>query len=100
VAAAGALDGAAARGALAAAGRSLGMALAPVVSTLNLSEVVLNGPAGLLGGPLIEATVETVRRRTMPVVGDTLDLRLSALENDGVVLGAAVLVLSGQLGVA
>jgi predicted NBD/HSP70 family sugar kinase len=89
-----------ARGALTAAGRSLGVALAPVVSTLNLSEVVLNGPVALLDGPLLEATAETVRRRTMPVVGDALDLRLSALHEDGVVLGAAVLVLSGQLGVA
>jgi predicted NBD/HSP70 family sugar kinase len=89
-----------ARDALTAAGVSLGVALAPVVSTLNLSEVVLNGPAALLGGPLLEATAETVRRRTLPGVGDALDLRLSALHQDGVVLGAAVLVLSGQLGVA
>jgi predicted NBD/HSP70 family sugar kinase len=90
----------AARQALTSAGRRLGMALAPVVSTLNLSEVVLNGPAALLDGPLLEATADTVRRRTMPVVGDTLDLRLSALHEDGVLLGAAALVLSGQLGVA
>ena len=37
---------------LAEAGRRLGIALAPVVGALNLSEVVLSGPAELLDGAL------------------------------------------------
>jgi predicted NBD/HSP70 family sugar kinase len=85
---------------LAAAGRRLGIALAPVVSTLNLGEVVLNGPPDLLDGPLIQAAERTVRQRTLPLIAEHLDLRLSALGADAVLLGAAVLVLSGQLGVA
>jgi len=85
---------------LTAVGERLGMALAPVVSTLNLSEVVLNGPPDLLRGPLLDAAVRTVRRRTMPVVGDHLDVRLSDLHDDAVLFGAGALVLSGQLGVA
>jgi hypothetical protein len=36
----------------------------------------------------------------MPVVGEHLDVRLSTLHEDAVLLGAGVLVLSGQLGVA
>jgi len=82
------------------AGERLGLALAPVVSTLNLSLVVLNGPADLLAGPLLDAAVAAVRRRIMPVVGDHLEVRLSALPEDAVLLGAASLVLSRQLGVA
>ena len=93
-------DAAAAARVLADAGERLGLALAPVVSTLNLSLVVLNGPADLLAGPLLDAAVGVVRRRTMPVVGDHLDVRLSQLPDDAVLLGAASLVLSGQLGVA
>ncbi len=38
--------------ALAAVGRRLGIVLAPVVSALNLAEVVLSGPPELLDGPL------------------------------------------------
>ncbi len=87
-------------GARTRAGRLLGTALAPVVTTLNLSEVVLSGPRDLLEGPLVEATLAVIRRRTMPVVTEQLHVRLSALGEDTVLLGAAVLVLSGQLGVA
>ena len=51
---------------LAEAGRRLGIVLAPVVGALNLSEVVLSGPAELLDGALHDATVDTLRTRTMP----------------------------------
>ena len=91
---------AAMRRVLAAAGRRLGIALAPVVSTLNLGEIVLSGPADLLDGPLREATVAELSRRTMPVVADHLSVRLSVLGDDLVLMGAAVLVLAGELGVS
>jgi predicted NBD/HSP70 family sugar kinase len=91
---------AAARRVLASAGRRLGIALAPVVSTLNLGEIVLSGPADLLDGPLRDATVTELHRRTMPVVADDLTVRLSVLGDDLVLMGAAVLVLTGELGVS
>ncbi|MGY1604732.1 ROK family protein [Geodermatophilus sp. SYSU D00815] len=93
------LDGAAREAALAAVGRRLGIVLAPVVSTLNLSEVVLSGPRELLDGALREAALATLRERTMPVVSSHLQLRTTSLGEDGALSGAAVLVLSGQLGV-
>ena len=86
--------------ALAAAGRRLGAALAPVVSALDLREIVLSGPEELLGGPLHDAALASVRKRTMPVVGSDVDLRMAKLGDDVVLAGAAVLVLSGQLGVS
>lgn len=85
---------------LAAVGRRLGAALAPVVGTLNLHEIVLSGPPELLDGPLGDATAETIRRRTMPVIGDELLVRTSLLGDDVVLAGAAVLVLAGELGVS
>ncbi len=86
--------------ALASAGRLLGTALAPVVSALNLAEVLLSGPPELLDGPLREAALDAVRQRTMPVIGHDLRLRTTSLGEDAALFGAAVLVLSGQLGVS
>ncbi|GAB3598385.1 ROK family transcriptional regulator [Angustibacter peucedani] len=94
------LDPAATRRALAKAGRHLGTAIAPIISALDLREVVLSGPADLLGGPLLDTALDVLRRRCMPVVGEDVDLRLPALGEDVVLTGAAVLVLSGQLGVS
>ena len=85
---------------LARVGRVLGTTLAPVVSALNLAEVLLSGPADLLDGPLREAAQETLRERTMPAVSAGLQLRMASLGQDVVLLGAAVLVLSAQLGVS
>jgi predicted NBD/HSP70 family sugar kinase len=86
--------------ALASAGRVLGVILAPVVSALNLSEVLLSGPRDLLDGPLREAALDTIRQRTMPAITSGLQLRMAALDEDVVLAGAAVLVLSAQLGVS
>jgi len=82
------------------AGRRLGIILAPVVGALNLTEVVLSGPADLLDGALHDATVETLRMRTMAELNRDLRLRMTEQAEDIVLRGAAVMVLSGQLGVS
>ncbi|KQP57769.1 ROK family transcriptional regulator [Agreia sp. Leaf283] len=82
------------------AGQRLGIALAPVVGALNLSEIILSGPTGLLDGVLAQATVETLRSRTMAEFHGFLTLRMTALGQDIVLRGAAVMVLSDSLGVS
>jgi len=82
------------------AGRKLGVALAPVVSALNLREVVLSGPLDVLDETFRRAALRAVQSRTMPAVGDNVDIRLSSLGEDDVLLGAAMLVLDRELGVA
>lgn len=84
---------------LASVGRKLGVALAPVVSALNLAEVLLSGPPELLDGALRVEALATVRARTLPLLGQDLVLRMGSLDEDGALSGAAALVLSGQLGV-
>ncbi len=85
---------------LSAAGEQLGSALAPVVGMLNLREIVLSGPTELLDGPLRDAAERTIRARTMPVSSEGLVVRTSTLGEDVVIVGAAVLVLAGELGVS
>lgn len=82
------------------AGTHLGFALAPVVGALNLSEVVLSGPAELLDGALADAAIHTLRNRTMAELHGDLTVRMTTLGEDIVMRGAAVMVLSGQLGVS
>ncbi|MGV8882736.1 MAG: ROK family transcriptional regulator [Rhodoglobus sp.] len=82
------------------AGQRLGIVLAPIVGALNLSEVVLSGPTHLLDGSLNDAAIETLRNRTMAEFHGDLVLRMTALGDDIVMRGAAVMVLSAQLGVS
>lgn len=82
------------------AGQRLGVAIAPVVGALDLSEIVLNGPIHLLDGPLAQAAAETLRARTMAEFHGDLRVRMSVLGEDIVMRGAAVMVLSRELGVS
>jgi hypothetical protein len=61
---------------------------------------VLSGPTDLLDGPLAEATIHTLRNRTMAENHADLAVRMTTQGQDIVLRGAAVLVLSGQLGVS
>lgn len=85
---------------LTAAGRRLGLALAPVVQALGLHDVVLSGPEDLVDGALRESTAATLVAHTRPFGEDEVHLRMSALGHDGVLTGAAALVLDGELGLA
>jgi len=82
------------------AGERLGIALAPIVGALDLSEIALSGPAEILGGALAEAAAGTVRTRTLATFHDGLQVRMSTQGDDIVLRGAAVMVLSGRLGVS
>lgn len=81
------------------AGTRLGVAIAPIVAALDLSEIVLSGPADLLAGTLIDAATRTLTERTLEGVFEDVAIRLTA-QDDIVLRGAAVMVLSGQLGVS
>lgn len=87
-------------GLLAATGVRLGEVLAPVIGALNVHELVLTGPLDLLDGPLRDAVTATLRRRVMTVTSDGLTVRTSNLGDDVVLVGAAGLVLAGELGVS
>ncbi|MCC2033986.1 ROK family transcriptional regulator [Microbacterium allomyrinae] len=82
------------------AGERLGIALAPVVGALDVSEIVLSGPPELLSGPLAEEALATLRARTLAQPHEGVRVRMTQQGDDIVLRGAAVMVLSGQLGVS
>jgi predicted NBD/HSP70 family sugar kinase len=84
---------------LARAGEALGAALATVVSALDVTDVVLSGPAPVTTPAFRDATARAVAARTMPEISQRLVVRPSSFGADDVVLGAAVLVLDQELGI-
>jgi hypothetical protein len=54
----------------------------------------------VLGEAFRAAALATIRRRTIASVGEHVTLRYDSLGDDDVLLGAAVLVRSVELGVA
>jgi predicted NBD/HSP70 family sugar kinase len=82
------------------AGQRLGVALAPIVGALNLSEVVLSGPEELIGGVVLDAFRETLRNRTMAGFHSGVTIRMTSQGRDIVLRGCVVMVLSAQLGVS
>ncbi|WP_440312043.1 ROK family transcriptional regulator [Leucobacter chromiireducens] len=82
------------------AGQRLGIVLAPAVGLLNLAEIVLAGPLELIGGTLADATLEILRRRTMPDSHSDLVLRTSTQGADLILRGATATVVKSQLGIS
>ncbi|MGH1523252.1 ROK family transcriptional regulator [Leifsonia sp. L25] len=82
------------------AGQRLGVALAPIVGALNLSEVVLSGPDELLAGTLLDAVRETLQNRTMAGFHSDVTIGMTSQGRDIVLRGCVVMVLSAQLGVS
>lgn len=85
---------------LADAGRALGTVLAPIVSAVNLTDVVLSGPADLLDGAFSEAVLATTKKRTLARIGRGLTLTTLTADANLVLLGGASLVLAAELGVS
>ena len=85
---------------LRAVGRRLGTVLAPVVSTLDLTELVVSGEDALVSGNLLDSARDAIRERTLPRSTRSFLMRMSSLGEESSLRGAAVLVLSGQLGIA
>jgi predicted NBD/HSP70 family sugar kinase len=81
-------------------GHLLGAVLAPIVSVLNLGEIVLSTPSGIGGQQLVSALLTEIRNSTLPETFEGLVVRETKLGGDVVLLGAAAMALSAVLGVA
>ncbi|WP_193598136.1 ROK family transcriptional regulator [Microbacterium sp. YJN-G] len=81
------------------AGARMAIGIAPIVAALDLSDIVLSGPTELLSDVFIRAAIDTLRERTLAEVFDDVVIRVTA-QQDIVLRGAAVMVLSDQLGIS
>ncbi|MCA1305518.1 ROK family transcriptional regulator [Microbacterium esteraromaticum] len=81
------------------AGARLAIGIAPIVAALDLSDIILSGPAELLDDVFIAAALETLHERTLDGVFDDITIHRT-VQPDIVLHGAAVMVLAAQLGIS
>ena len=82
------------------AGARLGIALAAIVAILDIDRIVVAGPTDLLGDDFCQIAEASLRTRCLDAVTQSVTVRYTPLGADIVLLGAAGLVLSRELGVA
>lgn len=85
---------------VAEAGRFLGVALASLVSVLNVRRVVITGRVAPLGALLRNAARDELARRALPALVRRTELELLAMGPDAPLLGATAALLMAELGLA
>ncbi len=79
------------------AGHYLGIAIADLVSILNINNIVLSGNLTGFGDEFLHLVHKKVKNRVLAKMADETSLHYSALGQDNVILGATALVLSKEL---
>jgi N-acetylglucosamine repressor len=86
------------RSAIADVARVLGRAVAGLVCTLNVECVILAGRVTRFGQEWVELIRDEVGRAALAALADETQIQITELDADIVVLGAAALILSHELG--
>lgn len=81
------------------AGDYLGVALAGLVSAVNVHKILIAGTVAQFGEPLLAPARATMRARCLAALGAETEVELASLGTDIVILGVAALVLSKELGI-
>ena len=89
-----------ARQVTAEAGQYLGRAVAALVSTLNLRQVLLIGSVTILGTPLLKVIQQEMRRQALATLAQETKVRFGRFGLDVVILGASALLLTHELGLS
>lgn len=82
------------------AGERLGVALSAIVAILNVDHILIAAPTDVLGADFCEIVQRSLRARCLDTLAETVSVGYTSLGQDIVLLGAAGLVLSRELGVA
>jgi glucokinase-like ROK family protein len=83
---------------VAQAGRHLAVAVAYLASTLNINHIVIAGSLSRFGEGLVQPVREQVQKGTLASLARQTEITVSSLGGDIVILGAASLLLSNELG--
>jgi len=89
-----------ARQVIAEAGQYLGRAVAALVSTLNLHQVLLIGSVTTLGTPLLKIIQQEMRCQSLATLAQATKVQFGRFGLDVVILGASALLLTHELGLS
>jgi N-acetylglucosamine repressor len=79
-------------------GKYLGMAVANLVGVLNVQHIVIAGSVARFGPALLEPVDQEMRLRSLATLANETEVSISNLGSDIVILGAAALLLTNELG--
>lgn len=80
------------------AGRYLGIAVANLVGALNVHRILIGGSVACFGQPLFTAIQQEMRQRALTALAEETRVEGTSLGYDIVILGAAALLLTHELG--
>lgn len=81
-------------------GAELGKALSYVLSALNIDRVVLSGSVSMFGDGLIKPTMNYLKKSMLKGLVENVEITVSVLGEDIVLLGAVGMVLQNELGIS
>ncbi len=80
-------------------GNNLGRAVANLVGALNIQRIVIAGSVSAFGDALLVSIQQTMQQSAYAPLAENTQISLSKLGDDIVILGAAALLLSNELGI-
>jgi len=78
-------------------GEALGLGFASLINIFNPEKIILGGPLSNVGGYLLPAIKESVKKHAMPEIAHQAEILLSAFGTDASVIGAIALVVNDIL---
>ncbi|MCX7682736.1 MAG: ROK family transcriptional regulator [Anaerolineae bacterium] len=80
------------------AGRYIGFALAQIASVLSVRRILLAGSVTCFGQAWLDVVREEIARRSLSLIARDVEIGMSHMGEDIVILGASALVLASELG--
>jgi len=80
-------------------GTRLGKALTYLVSFLDINRIVIAGSVSMFGDGLINPAIQELKAGTLSALSNNLEVHVSSLGEDIVILGSAGMVLQNELGI-
>lgn len=88
------------RAVVARAGGALGTAVGSMIGALNVSRVLLTGPAVALGDDWLAAVRQSAAAGALKLLADETRIGLGRAQDDDVLLGASALLMTHELGLS
>jgi glucokinase-like ROK family protein len=79
-------------------GRYLSIAVANLISVLNVHHILIGGSIARFGEPLLDPIRQEIQHRSLTALADETQIESTNLDSNIVVLGASALLLTNELG--